>query len=290
MKPALRFMIGCLILAAPCAVLAQDDGLQSPKSIGAGDSLSIQIAGSGNATLYIVGPSEVFKRDVQRGSAAFFPQGTIHNAGHYLIILRAGDSISKGEFDVLPARTPFALSFLARPSRLPVGIHDGITGAVYIFDAYKNLSTEPTSVSFELSNPSGTTQTRVAGTHDGAAYTEMDSGPQEGKDRFVARAGDVSSTRIIRQVPGDPCGIKMTAQPSGQQIRLETDPLRDCSGNAVPDGTIVTFTETYGSAQTTVDVPLKRGIAQVSMPAHDGALISAASGVVLGNQIRWGGQ
>jgi hypothetical protein len=34
-------------------------------------------------------------------------------------------------------------------------------------------------------------------------------------------------------------------------------------------------------------VPLKRGVAQVDMPAHDGAMLSAASGVVLGNQIRW---
>ena len=40
-------------------------------------------------------------------------------------------------------------------------------------------------------------------------------------------------------------------------------------------------------AQSTVDVPLKRGIAQVEMPAHEGATISVASGVVLGNQIRW---
>jgi hypothetical protein len=49
---------------------------------------------------------------------------------------------------------------------------------------------------------------------------------------------------------------------------------------------IVTFTETYQNAQTTVDVPLKKGIAQISMPAHNGAVLSAASGVVMGNQIR----
>jgi hypothetical protein len=36
-----------------------------------------------------------------------------------------------------------------------------------------------------------------------------------------------------------------------------------------------------------VDVPLKQGIAKVEMPAHSGATISVASGVVLGNQIRW---
>ena len=35
------------------------------------------------------------------------------------------------------------LVFLAKPSRLPVGLHDGITGAVYVFDAYKNLIVTP---------------------------------------------------------------------------------------------------------------------------------------------------
>jgi hypothetical protein len=93
--------------------------------------------------------------------------------------------------------------------------------------------------------------------------------------------------RIVGQVPGDPCSLKMTAHPAGQQIQLQTEPVRDCSGNAVPDGTIVTFTETYDGGESTVDVPLKRGIAEIRMPAHPGARISVASGVVLGNEIRW---
>jgi hypothetical protein len=93
---------------------------------------------------------------------------------------------------------------------------------------------------------------------------------------------------VIGQVPGDPCGLKMNAKADGDKVALATDPVRDCSGNAVPDGTIVTFTEAYGNTQSTVDVPLKRDIASVEMPAHDGATITVASGVILGNQIRWG--
>ena len=73
----------------------------------------------------------------------------------------------------------------------------------------------------------------------------MDSATREGTAKFVARVGGVSSTRVIEEVPGDPCGLKMNAQPSGQRFELETDLVRDCSGNPVPDGTIVTFTETY---------------------------------------------
>jgi hypothetical protein len=115
----------------------------------------------------------------------------------------------------------------------------------------------------------------------------MDSTAQQGADRFLARAGDVSSTRVVAQVPGDPCGLKMSARQLGQQLQLATDPVRDCNGNAVPDGTIVTFTENYRGGQSTVDVPLKRGIAAVEMPVHNGATISVASGVVMGNQIGW---
>jgi hypothetical protein len=127
-------------------------------------------------------------------------------------------------------------------------------------------------------------------TSEGRAWTQMDSAAKEGAAHFTARAGDISSTRIIQQVPGDPCGLKMSARPSGQKIELTTDPLRDCSGNAVPDGTVVTFTEVHDGSQTTVDVPLKRGIAQAELPAYNGAKISAATGVVLGNEIRWGKQ
>jgi len=69
---------------------------------------------------------------------------------------------------------------------------------------------------------------------------------------------------------------------------VETEPVRDCSGNALPDGTIVTFTETYNGGESTVDVPLKRGIARADMPAHSGAKVSVATGVFIGNEIRVG--
>jgi hypothetical protein len=185
----------------------------------------------------------------------------------------------------MPAAKPADLSFLAKPSRLPVGLHDGITGAVYLFDTYRNLITYPTPVSFALTNPAGAVQTRAVVTRNGAAWTSMDSSPQQGTDKFVVQAGDVNSSRVIRQVPGDPCGLKMSALESGQHVQLQTDPVRDCSGNAVPDGTIVTFSETFNGAQSIVDVPVKRGIAQVQFPVHEGATISVASGVALGNQI-----
>jgi hypothetical protein len=190
-------------------------------------------------------------------------------------------------FDVIPANKPATLSFLAKPSRLPVGLHNGITGAVYVFDVYQNLISSPTPVMFELSSPTGTSQKQVVIARDGAAWTEMDSTAQQGIDQFVVRVGEISSTRVVGQVPGDPCGLKMNAQQSGQQVLLLTDAVRDCNGNAVPDGTIVTFAEKYNGSQSTIDEPIKHGIAQVTISAHTGATFSVASGVVMGNQIRW---
>ena len=237
--------------------------------------------------MYIIGPDQVLKRDVQLGETTHFPAGSLYNAGHYIVILAQASGVETGSFDVAPASAPANLSFLAKPSRLPVSRHDGITGAAYVFDAYGNLIVAPMPVSFELTSPSGAVEKNLVTTRDGAAWTEMDSTGQQGNDKFVARAGEVSSARVIRQVPGDPCGLKMRAQQSGQELELETDPVRDCSGNAVPDGTIVTFTETYAGGQSTVDVPLKRDIAEVKMPARRGATFSVASGVALGNQIGW---
>lgn len=287
MRTGATLVVGLLVAASAHTLLAQTGALDVPKTVEAGAGFSIQCAGSGKATLYIIGPEQVLKREVLLGQTTLFPAGSLYNAGRYLAVL-AGGATDADEFNVVPAHQPAKLSFLARPSRLPVGLHDGITGAVYVFDAYENLITVPTQVSFELSGPSGIAQTRSATTRDGATWTAMDSSAREGTDKFVARTDGVAGTRMIEQVPGDPCSLKMNARQSGQQLELETDPVRDCSGNAVPDGTIVTFTEAYNGNESTVDVPLKRGIAKLEMPAHPGATITVASGVALGNQIRWG--
>jgi len=286
-RSRLAFLLSGLAVATLQLAFAEDLSMSLPKSVEAGNAFSIQSTGSGKAALYIIGPGQVLKRDVQLGETTLFPAGSVYNAGHYIAVLAGDSSTESDSFDVLPARKPGDLSFLARPSRLQVGLHDGITGAVYVFDVYHNLITGPTPVSFELSDPSGTVQKRIVATRNGAAWTAMDSTTQQGIDKFVARLGEISSTRIVDQVPGDPCGLKMTARQSGKGVRLATDPVRDCNGNAVPDGTIVTFTESYSNGQSTVDVPLKHGVAEIQMPDHKGATISVASGVVLGNQIRW---
>jgi hypothetical protein len=289
MKSRFTFLLGGLVLAAmQLAGAQQTGGLRLPKTVEAGSAFSIQSVGSGKAVLYIVGPGQVLRRNIQLGETTFFAPEDLHNAGHYVAALVADTSTENGAFDVIAASPPSALSFLAKPSRLAVNVHDGISGVVYVFDRFQNLVLAPTQVSFQLSGGAGATQMRTALTHNGVAWTKMDSVAKEGGAQFLARVGDAVSTRVIQQVPGDPCHLRMSARPSGQRLAVETEPVRDCSGNALPDGTIVTFTEAYDGGESTVDVPLKRGVARTDMPAYSGARISVATGVFIGNEIHWG--
>lgn len=278
---------GAFLALAPWAV-AQSGNLSLPQKAVAGSAFSIQTSGSGPATLTIVGTGAALRRQVQLGDPVSFAPGDLDRAGHYVAFLEHDGTTDEGEFDVVAAPKPASLAFLAKPSRLSVNQHDGISGAVYIFDADHNLITQPIPVSFQLSVPAAPVESRTVQSRDGVAWTQLNSSSREGAASFVATAGGASSTRIIEQVPGDPCTLKLSAHPDGPKIALSTDPIRDCSGNPVPDGTIVTFTETYGGEQTTVDVPVKKDIAQAEVPAHDGARITVATGVVLGNEIRWG--
>jgi hypothetical protein len=281
-------LLGCwaLVAVAPLAT-GQSGDLSLPAKAVAGSAFTIQTRGSGPATLSIVGTGAALRRQVQLGDAVSFAAGDLDISGHYVAFLEHGGATDVGEFDVTPAPQPGSVAFLAKPSRLSVNQHNGISGAVYVFDAYHNLITRTVPVSFQLSVPGGNAESRTVQSHEGAAWTQMNSSSREGAAQFVATVGTVSSTRIIEQVPGEPCTLKITAHPDGQKIVLSTDPIRDCSGNPVPDGTIVTFTETFDGEQTTVDVPVKKDVAQAEVPAHAGARITVATGVTLGNEIRW---
>ncbi len=79
------------------------------------------------------------------------------------------------------------------------------------------------------------------------------------------------------------------AKRAAHSLILETSPIHDCTGNPVPDGTIVTFIETAKDGRSTVDARIKKGIATAELPWTSDATISVAAGVVLGNELRVGG-
>lgn len=285
MKSAFTKWLGLLLVAGLCAGAA-GQSVQLPKTITAGTAFSVPTQGSGKATLYIVGPGGALSRTVTLGENVAFEKSDLPNAGRYTVFLVGNSSPEVADLDVHPASQPATLGFLAKPSRLSVDLHDGISGVAYVFDVFRNLLLSPTDVTFELSGTSAP-QSRKVQSRNGVAWVKMNSATRSGPAQFEADAGPVVEKRVIQQVPGDPCNLRMNAKPSGDRVALETDPVRDCSGNPLPDGTIVTFTERYNGTEATVDAPLKRGVAKTDLPAYKGGVITVAAGVVIGNEIRW---
>lgn len=289
MRAAQASLAAMLAAALGSVCQAQSANMSPPATVAAGSAFSIPTSGSGNGVLYIVGPDGALRRDVQLGNAVEFDAGVLFNAGNYVAVLDAGGGTTSAVLVVTPQDKPDRISFLAGPSRVPVGLHNGISGTAYVFDAYRNLITGSVPVSFQLTGLAAPALERTVNARDGLAWTEIDSASKQGSAKFIAQAGGASSMRVIAEVPGDPCSLNISAHPDGKNLAVETAPVKDCSGNPIPDGTVVTFTENYNGMQSTVDVPIKQDVAKVDMPARPGATISVASGVVAGNEIRWQG-
>lgn len=280
---ALAIALGC---CAAGSVRAQE--IRVPQNAVAGQAITVGTSGAVEGTLYLVGPSQVIKRPVQPGRDVQIASGELRGAGRWLAILRAGGRSSSRAFLVEPG-PPENLSFLARPSRVPVARPGAISGIAVVFDKYQNLVLQPTPVKFSLSVGSAAISQTVT-SRNGVAWISSSSARKAGAAQFVATTGDVSVRRVVEQVASDPCNLRMrVVQRNPDGVLFETDPVRDCTGNPVPDGTIVTFTQVDSRGRSTVDARIRKGIARAMLPAADNATITVASGVVLGNELHVGG-
>ena len=270
--------------AEDCASAAD---LHVPQNAVAGQPLSIGTSGSG--TLYLVGPGQVIKKEFKSGSVDVKGE-ELRSAGRWIAVVR-GDSKQSQVFWVKPSK-PGKLNFLARPSRVPVARPNVISGVTFIFDQYQNLILDPTPVNFNLS-VGGAGSTKTVTSREGVAWINSASAPKAGAAQFVASVDDTSVARVVQQVAADPCERSFRMHVAGhtaQNTIVETDPIRDCSGNPVPDGTIVTFIQTDKTGKSTVDARIKKGTARAELPASDNATITLAAGVVLGNELHVGGR
>jgi hypothetical protein len=286
----LRFLALMVAVAGAAASRGQAQELRLPQTAVAGQAVTIGITGAGEGTLFLVGPGQVIKRPVQSGSDVQIKAGELRSAGRWIAILRASGNSRSQAFWVQPA-PPEKLSFLARPSRVPVARPGVISGIAVVFDRFQNLVLEPTPVKFSLSMyGAGAGVAETVTSRNGVAWISSSSARKAGQAQFVATAGDASVRRVVQQVASDPCNLRMhVAERNKNGVIVETDPVRDCTSNPVPDGTIVTFTQTDSRGRSTVDARIKKGIARAVLPSSDNATITVASGVVLGNELHVGG-
>jgi hypothetical protein len=262
--------------------------LRIPQGPVAGQAFSIGTSGSGDATFYLVGPGTSLKRKIRLGEDVQVKGEEVRSAGRWVAVVRGSGGPQSQVFYVKPDKAEI-INFSARPSRVPVARPDSVSGVAFIFDKFHNLILDPTPVKFSLS-VGGTTSSHSINSKEGVAYINSSSAAKAGAAQFVASVDDVSVNRVVEQVASDPCNLRMKiVGRQKDQIIVETEPIRDCTGNAVPDGTIVTFTETDSTGRSVVDARIKKGIARAQLPASNKATIAVASGVVLGRELHVGG-
>jgi len=282
-------IIAVATLAAACAALCSAQDLRAPQSAIAGEETAISTTGSGKATFYLVGPGVSRKNDATLGEDVHLAAQDIRTAGYYVAILCSDTCHSAGFY--VNAAKPTSLTFLVHPSRVPVAQSDAVSGVAFAFDQFHNLVLAPVNVNFQLTakdkdkDKASPLFSRSVRTQNGVAWFRTPSGKSAGPLQVTAALDDVTARRAVQQVASEPCNLRITGQRTKTGILVQTEPVHDCAGNVLSDGTIVTFTATGPQGKDTVDAPIKQGVARAQMDSSGPAVISAASGVVMGNEI-----
>jgi len=282
------FLALAVVFSVSLFLSAQEGALRAPTGTFAGNAASIGASGNGSGTFYLIGPSVSVKRDIELGHDILLSANELQNAGRYVAIVCLSECSSIGFF-VAPSK-PVTLTFLVHPSRAPVSQSGVIDGVAMPFDEFHNLVLAPANVHFEWGAKDSNPISRVVQTRDGVAWFRTSSGKKAGPLQVSASIDDLTATRVVQQVASEPCSLRIKGQPTPKGVVVETDPVRDCSGNPVPDGTIVTFTAKNGDEISFVDAPVKQDVARATLLVKVPVIVSAASGVAMGNELRLSGK
>jgi len=269
--------------------MANAQQLRAPAQVTAGKDFSISTNGSGDGTFYLLGPAHAAKREIKFGAEIQIEGAEIEKAGQYTAITCAGSQCDSAIINVQPD-VASRVSLIVHPSRVRVAEPNAISAVAFVFDKYHNLVLSSQPVQFEVTPSDGAVVKADRPSSDGVAWVRLTSATKEGPTKIGASVGNNSEVRVVRQVASDACNLRIKAQSAGKKLVVETDPVRDCSGNAVPDGTVVSFTQVGPNGKTTVDAPVKKGIARVELPVTGPSRITVASGVVTGNELSVGGR
>ena len=281
-----RLLIFFTAVCASAACWGQSFDIQVPTAVVAGSPATVATTGNGKATFYLVGPGVSRTEDVELGKEIQLRPEYLQNAGAYLSIV-CSDVCQHAIFYV-NAATPASLTLLVHPSRVPVSQGDAVSGVAFPFDSFHNLVLTSVAVEFQLSERNTSLSSRAVRTVNGIAWFRTSSGKSAGALQVNATLDNLAARRVVQQVASDPCNLRIEGQRTLLGMLVQTDPVHDCAGNPIPDGTVVTFTATEANGKSTVDAPIKQGIARAQIAASGGAVISVASGVVMGNEIRVG--
>jgi adhesin/invasin len=140
---------------------------------------------------------------------------------------------------------PANLSLIAAPGALQVGNLSALT--VTVTDQFGNPVADGTLVSF--STNLGVATPAVAATVNGVATATLSS-TVAGLATVTATVGSLSATALVTFTPGPPTNLSLIAAPSTlpvDDLSTLTADVTDQFGNPVADGTLVSFSTSFGA-------------------------------------------
>jgi hypothetical protein len=283
----MRHLLSTLIALGLLEICFGQD-IRVPASIVAGNDAIISTSGSGKAILYLIGPGVSRRSDVELGQEVHLDAQYFQTAGAYLALVCSG-ACQRATFYV-NASNPADLTFMVHPSRVPVAQENAISGTVFPFDRFHNLVLSPATINFQLLAGGLSLLSRSNQTQNGIAWFRTTSGKSATSVQAIASLDRLSARRVVQQVASFPCNLRISGQRTPKGLLVMTEPVHDCAGNSVPDGTIVTFTAVGPEGKSTVDAPIKQGVAHAQIASSRITTVSAASGIVIGNELRIGAQ
>jgi len=179
------------------------------------------------------------------------------------------DSLEATTLVTFTPGAPFTLTLTAVPDTLPVGNSSTLTATAT--DQYGNAVADGTTITF--ATDFGTLSSGTANTAGGGATVSLNS-TTAGVATVTATVGSLNATTLVTFTPGAPFTLTLTAVPTtlpvGNSSTL-TATATDQYGNAVADGTAITFATDLGT--------LSSGTANTVGGSASVALSSTVSGV-----------
>jgi hypothetical protein len=127
------------------------------------------------------------------------------------------------------------------------GTEQGMVVAL-LEDRYGNLPSDGVPVELNVDPPDGRIQRTRVESHDGIAWSRLESGPRTGRMVVVGTTEDARGLEAdLNVTAGWPVTCTLSADPAmlpadGRRLMLlRTSPIQDQHGNLLPDGTMLTF-------------------------------------------------
>lgn len=179
---------------------------------------------------------------------------------------------------------PTFLNVSASPSVIPADNQSTAAIKAVVSDQDNNPVSDGTEVHFEILSGSGTIESNKS-TENGVAFSNLTSSTQPDTVTIVARVDQLTDTTTVRYVVGAAANLTVTADSSSLPADGTTSTrvvahVFDESGNAVSDGTLVSFSADIGDITPNAQTVAGRAEAQFSSSVTGTATIVASVGAV----------